>query len=121
MDARDRFSHGQASSLVRPYMLAGGRSQPNRRDLEMITLVMATTDRVEEVVSPEHDAVVSICQQPCSVAEISARMNLPLIVVKILLSDLIERGYVIFRSPPVTSDNQTPELLQAVLDGIRRL
>lgn len=121
MAARDRFWHGQAGSLVRPYMLAGGRSRPSQRDLEMITLVVATTDRVNEVISPEHDEVVSICQQPSSVAEISARMNLPLIVVKIILSDLIERGYVVFRSPRVTSDTPTPELLQAVLDGIRRL
>ena len=121
MDARDRFSHDPAGSLVRPYMLAGGRSRPGRRDLEMITLVVATTDRINEVIGPEHGDVVNLCQQPCSVAEISAWMNLPLIVVKIILSDLIERGYVVFRSSPTTSDTPSLQLLQAVLDGIRRL
>jgi hypothetical protein len=109
------------ASLVRPYFLAGGRSRPSQANLEMITLVVAMTDRIDEAVSPEHSEIMIICQNPSSVAEVSARTNLPLIVVKVLLSDLIERGYLIYRSPPVASDAPSPELLQAVLDGIRRL
>jgi hypothetical protein len=62
-----------------------------------------------------------MCQQPLSIAEVSATLNLPLAVVKVLLSDLIDWGLVIFRSPPRTSDVPQMELLQAVLDGIRKL
>lgn len=107
--------------LVRPYFLTGGRSQPSRRNLELITLVMAMTRIVKEPVSPEYVEIMEICQQPASVAEVSAKLKVPLVVVKIMLSDLIERGYLITSSPPVTSDIPSPELLQAVLYGLRRL
>jgi hypothetical protein len=56
-----------------------------------------------------------------SIAEVSATLNLPLVVVKVLLSDLIDWGLIIFRSPPRTSEVPQMELLQAVLDGIRKL
>jgi hypothetical protein len=111
----------EAGPLVRPYFLAGGRSRPGCNDLEMITIVVAVTEEIGEMLGPEHAEIVRVCQHPSSVAEVSAMMDLPLMVVKVILSDLIERGYVIFRSPPVTSDIPSSELLQAVLDGIRRL
>ncbi|GAB3562818.1 DUF742 domain-containing protein [Amycolatopsis endophytica] len=110
-----------AGPLVRPYFLTGGRSRPARGDLELITLVVAVTDRVREAVSPEHARIVRLCTRPCSVAEVSALMNLPLMVVKVMLSDLIDRGYLIHRPPPPATAAPNRELLQAVLDGIRRL
>ncbi len=111
-----------ADPLVRPYFLTGGRSRPSQTNLEMITLVMAVTRNVREAVSPEYAEIMNICQEPASVAEVSAKLKAPLVVVKIMLSDLIERGYLILGSPPpVASDVPSPELLQAVLDGIRRL
>jgi hypothetical protein len=118
----DRSPHDDeaAGPLVRPYLLAGGRSRPARTDLELITIVVSVTSRPTETVSPEHAQIVRLCQQACSVAEVSALTELPLMVVKVLLSDLIERGYLIHRSPPAT-DVPSAELLQAVLDGIRRL
>ncbi len=107
--------------LVRPYFLTGGRSRPSRRNLELITLVVAVTRTVNEPVSPEYVEIMEICQQPASVAEVSAKLKVPLVVVKIMLSDLIERGYLMTGSPPVTSDIPSPELLKAVLYGLRRL
>ncbi|NMI00575.1 DUF742 domain-containing protein [Pseudonocardia acidicola] len=111
----------EAGPLVRPYFLAGGRSRPARNDLEMITLVVAVAEELGERLGPEYAEILRLCQHPSSVAEVAAMMDLPLMVVKVILSDLIERGYVIFRSPPTTSDLPSPELLQAVLDGIRRI
>ncbi|WP_236793709.1 DUF742 domain-containing protein [Amycolatopsis sp. GM8] len=116
----DDPAHDESGPLVRPYFLTGGRSRPARTDLEMITLVVTVTERIRETVSPEHEQIVRLCRDPCSVAEVSALTDLPLMVVKVLLSDLIERGYLIHRSPPST-EIPTRELLQAVLDGIRRL
>lgn len=110
-----------AGPLVRPYAVARGRTRPTRHDLEMITLVVAVTAELDMGMDPEYAHIVSICQQPLSVAEVSAMLKLPLVVIKVLLSDLIDRGHLIFRSPPQTSDYPSMELLQAVLDGIRRL
>lgn len=123
MNPRDEARQHDVSSLVRPYFMTGGRSRPSHGNLEMITLVVALMEHISEAVGPEHTEIMRICQTPCSVAEVSAKANLPLIVVKVILSDLIERGYVIHRSPPVVSDDDAPslDLLQAVLHGIRRL
>lgn len=110
-----------AGPLVRPYAVARGRTRPTRHDLEMITLVVAVTAELNRGMDPEYAHIVSLCQRPLSVAEVSAMLNLPLVVIKVLLSDLIDRGHLIFRSPPQTSDYPSMDLLQAVLDGIRRL
>jgi hypothetical protein len=110
-----------AGPLVRPYAVARGRTRPTRHDLEMTTLVLsANTDRHVNV-DREYAHILQICRRPLSIAEVSATLNLPLVVVKVLLSDLIDWGLIIFRSPPRTSDVPRIELLQAVLDGIRKL
>ena len=64
-----------------------------------------------------------LCGRPPSVAEVSAGLALPLAVTKILIGDLIEAGYLIFRAPPSAAATQTPDLklLQAVLDGVRKI
>lgn len=117
----DHFDETAGDNLVRPYLLAGGRSRPSQRNLEMITLVVAVTEHIAEPIGPEHEQIMGICRTPSSVAEVSARTHLPMVVVKIMLSDLIERGHIIYRSPPTAADTPSPELLQAVLDGILRL
>lgn len=115
------WEEAPADPLVRPFFLAGGRARPTRHDLELISLVVATTRDARTELGPEHAEIVRLCQQPQSVAEVSAKIDLPIVVVKVMLSDLIERGYLVFRSPPTTTDIPSPQLLQAVLDGIRRL
>ena len=110
-----------AGPLVRPYAVTRGRTRPTRHDLEMTTLVVAArTDRHVNV-DREYAHILEICRRPLSIAEVSAMLNLPLVVVKVLLSDLIDWGLIIFRSPPRTSDVPQMELLQAVLNGIRKL
>jgi hypothetical protein len=110
-----------AGPLVRPYAVARGRTRPTRHDLEMITLVIAVTTELDVGVDSEYAQILRICQRPLSIAEVSAILDLPLVVVKVLISDLIDGGHVIFRSPPQKSDVPKMELLQAVLDGIRKL
>ena len=110
-----------AGPLVRPYAVARGRTRPTRHDLEMTTLVVAARTDRDVNVEREYIHILRMCQQPLSIAEVSAILNLPLVVVKVLLSDLIDWGLIFFRSPPRTSDVPQMELLQAVLDGIRKL
>jgi hypothetical protein len=109
-----------AGPLVRPYAMTRGRTSTRQANLEMITLVVAQgqiTRAQAQSVEPECLQILSICQHPTSVAEISAQLGLPLSVVKILIGDLIDKQLVMFRSA-VTPDIQ---VLQAVINGIRRL
>ena len=58
-------------------------------------------------------------QGTVSIAEIAAHVELPLGVVRVLCSDLIEWGLVITRSPTDRSAREPDlETLQAVLDGL---
>jgi hypothetical protein len=121
---REPWFDDAAGPLIRPYAVTGGRTTSNWRDLDMITLVVAARwDPSVERMGHDHVTVVRLCGRPISVAEISAGLSLPLAVTKILIGDLIEAGYLIFRAPPSPAGNQTPDikLLQAVLDGVRKL
>ncbi len=108
--------------LVRPYAVTGGRTRSSQLGLDLITLVVALRSPAEVDLQPEHAQALRVCQQPISIAEVSAKLNLPLQVVKIVLSDLITQGLVIFRSA-INPAHEAPsqQVLQAVLDGIRRL
>lgn len=121
---RESWFDDAAGPLIRPYAVTRGRTTSNWRDLDMITLVVANRwDANLERMGHEYAAVARLCGRPISVAELSAELSLPLAVTKILIGDLIEAGYLIFRAPPSPAGTQTPnlKLLQAVLDGVRRL
>jgi len=107
-----------AGPLVRPYAVTRGRTRTLQPEIELITLVVAAQRHIDPGrLDPEYTSILQLCQRPTSVAEISARLDLPLGAVKVLIGDLIERRLLLFRSA-LTPDN---EVLQAVLDGIRRL
>ena len=119
VDEDHKWFDEEAGPLVRPYALTGGRTRTDRAELDLITLVVASRGRHadQESMEPEYVNILSQCQTPKSVAEISATLNLPLGVVKVLLGDLIDQKLVNFRTA-LSPDN---EVLQAVLNGIRRL
>jgi hypothetical protein len=120
-NGRESWYDDEAGPLVRPYAVTRGRTR-SRHDLNMITLVV-TNAHEGTAMEPEYTDIMRICKIPQSIAEISAKVGLPLAVIKILIADLIEGGFLIFRSPPSTINSEPPDMsiLQAVLDGIRKL
>ena len=121
--SEDSWFDEDAGPLVRPFAVTRGRTRPGRYDLDMITLVVAMGSTYRDPGrEPEYARILAACQRPVSVAEVSAAVDLPMVVVKVLLSDLIERGELLFRSPPRSQASQTDRrVLQAVLDGVRNL
>jgi hypothetical protein len=119
---RDSWVDDEAGPLVRPYAMTRGRTRPANRDLNMITLVVAVKDEIDTVaLDADYVQILELCRNPISIAELAAHMDVPIVVVKVLLSDLVERGEVMARNP--ARDVRVPDmkLLQAVLDGVRRL
>jgi hypothetical protein len=97
-------------------------------DLDMLTLVVTVspTPRVRHI-EPEYAEIVQLCRTVQSVAEVSAHLNMPLAVTKILVGDLIAERMLDFRAP-LSGDSANDiagigdiNILQAVLDGIRKL
>ena len=119
---RESWLDDEAGPLVLPYAMTRGRTRPANRDLDMITLVVSTRDEIDPVaLDPDYLTILEMCHNPISVAELSAHMDVPIVVVKVLLSDLIERGEVFARNPALDVRAPDMKLLQAVLDGVRRL
>lgn len=111
--------------LVRPFIVTRGRASTRLHDLDMITLVVAIRPASDAAtLDREYGEILRLCQgRPLSVAEIAAHLDLLVAAVKVLISDLIDSGHLIFRSPPPSASDGRPDLqlLQAVLDGIRKL
>ncbi|MEU0838842.1 DUF742 domain-containing protein [Streptomyces sp. NPDC005962] len=110
-------------SFVRAYTWTGGRTR-SQYHFELETLV-TTTDLGHQSAGfthADHIPVISLCQEPKSVAEVAARLSVPLGVARVLLSDMAERGLIVVHQTG-TEDGEVPSvtLMERVLTGLRRL
>jgi hypothetical protein len=106
--------------VVRPYTLTGGRTGTGR-PLAVETLVSTTPLGMASAATldSEQEAITLLCRAPLSVAEIAARLRLPLGVVRVLVSDMADDGIVTLHHPPPPGDRPDSELLKRVLHGLR--
>ncbi|MEU8774477.1 DUF742 domain-containing protein [Streptomyces sp. NPDC048606] len=114
-----------AGRVVRPYTACGGRTRSTVA-LDLLSLVTATGVRPRVPLGAEHTLALRLCAGTAAVtvAELAGQLRLPAVVVKVLLSDLMEYGAVMVQAPrfpgggSFAADDQS--LLRAVLDGLRR-
>lgn len=104
---------------VRPYALTGGRTRPTN-EMSLSSLLKARATAPGGYLSPEQARALALCRgEPRSVAEVAATLRQPMQVTKILLSDLLDAGALIMAMPNRTADPKDPNLLEAVLEGLR--
>jgi hypothetical protein len=115
--------HGYRERAVRPYVITGGRTQPSRNIFRPETLLIATDSQALPPVSAtrEQRALLRMCQRLLSLAEAAAYLELPVSVVSVLASDLVDSGQLTIRSGVPKAGRPDRKLLQEVLDGLRRL
>ena len=122
-EQNDEWLDDEAGRLVPLYALTGGRTRPAYTQLDLATLVMARrVDGDRAALEREYLQIVELCHGWLSVAEIAAHLKVPLVVAKVQLSDLIDRGAIVVSSP--TRSSATPskrDLLQQVLNGLRAM
>lgn len=114
-----------AGRVMRPYTASGGRTRPGVA-LDLLSLVSATGVRPRVPLGAEHLLALRLCAGAAAVtvAEVAGQLRLPAVVVKVLLSDLVEHGAVTARAPrfpgggSFAADDRS--LLRAVLDGLHR-
>jgi len=114
----------EAGPVVRPYAMTSGRTRPTTGDFDLITLIVAAhpVSLIAEPLSPEHRLIITLCQRTQSVAEVSAHLNLPLGIVRVLLGDLLGRGLIVTRGPSLgSSEEPSQRVLEAVIHGLRAL
>ncbi|WP_225056894.1 DUF742 domain-containing protein [Nocardia sp. alder85J] len=126
---RDSWYDDAAGPLVRMYGFTRGRTQDSAPELSMITIVVAVEGAADarlRQMESEYQRIVAIARKPRAIAEISARLGLPLRVSRILIGDLIADGYLTVSSAQAeaAADNnnrETADLIRAIRDGLLRL
>jgi len=110
--------------FVRPYALTGGRTRSRGTNLPLETLITATEAGRESAAKlpPEQKQIVLLCSQPMSIAELSARLGVPLGVARVLASDMRADGLVEAHKSPTPDDAEDlKSVLERVLHGLRAL
>ncbi|GAA3829899.1 hypothetical protein GCM10022380_55650 [Amycolatopsis tucumanensis] len=109
--------------MMRPYARTGGRTRP---DYELaLEALVSTTERgrvPQAVTGVQHRRICALCSEARSIAEIAAYLDLPLNVVKVLVSDLDAAGMVLIHQSGLSfGDRSSREFMDRVLQGLRRL
>ncbi|MDT0268193.1 DUF742 domain-containing protein [Streptomyces sp. DSM 44915] len=114
---------GRDEEPDRLYIVTRGRSRASSDAFDLVTLVVSESEPTSGMQS-EHTRILKMCQYPTAVVEVAAELRLPITVVRILLSDLLDSGLITARHPKTASSaTHLPHsnLLEQVLVGLRNL
>ncbi|AOW93906.1 hypothetical protein BFN03_17940 [Rhodococcus sp. WMMA185] len=118
------YSEPRGSNIVRPYSLTSGRTRP-AVELALEALIQALPQSVDRhwELDDINAAIVALCQQSPSLAEIAARVGLPLGVARVLVADLVESGHlqILATLNEDSTDSERRELIERVLSGLREI
>jgi hypothetical protein len=106
--------------LLRPYAITGGRTRA-RSHLALEALVVTSVDDAgRSRLGLERRTVADLAVTPISVAELSAHLQVPVGVARVLVGDMADEGLVRVHQP---GGEGRPDvaLLERVLHGIRAL
>jgi hypothetical protein len=82
---------GGSNDFVRPFIMTGGRTRAERRDLRLETM-LETVAQPSGHLPSEQQRMLELCRAPRSVAEVSAHLDLVVGVVTVVAGDLIAQG-----------------------------
>jgi Protein of unknown function (DUF742) len=110
---------GEQTTSLRPFVITSGRTAAADPDIGLETQVTVRPGARPVRLSPEMRAIVGICAEPLSVAEISARLRLHLGVTRVLVGDLRAAG--VLDVHVLSSDFPDPETIMRVIRGLRAI
>lgn len=110
---------GRGRLRIPPYAVTGGRT---RVDVDIpFEALVRTTQRGREntqLVAFERRDILQLAETPIAVAELSAKLRLPIGAVRVLVGDLSVEGHVQTKAMTTKADTA---LLERVRDGLRKL
>jgi hypothetical protein len=110
---------GEQTTTLRPFVITAGRVDGPDPDIQMETQVTIHPGAPPSRLPPEKRAIVTLCREPLSVAEISARLRLHLGVTRILVGDLRAAGHLDVHV--LENDFPDPETIMRVIRGLRAI
>jgi hypothetical protein len=111
------------------YTITRGRVPGGDDPFDIVSLIVAERDPAPGMQS-EHVKILQMCHAPMALVEISAELQLPVSVVKVLLLDLLDTGGITARHPlpgairkngPTELHLPDRDVLKQVLFGLQRL
>jgi hypothetical protein len=124
MDRPVRPAPAHEANLVRPYTLTAGRTETNV-DLPLEAPIQTVQSALFHRWPPNdlRGKIIQLCIKSPSVAEISARLDVPLGVARVLVGDLVTSVYLQVQATLTDSSTQDErrELIGRTLRGLRAL
>jgi hypothetical protein len=104
------------------YLLTGGRTGGGAAGVGIETVLVRDTSMVgrQGGLSGELALILAACTAPVAVAEVAARVGLPLGVVQVLAGDLVSSG-VLLRSSSTTSLADDVFFIERLIHGVAAL
>jgi Protein of unknown function (DUF742) len=110
---------GEHTTALRPFVITSGRVDGADPEIGMETQVTVHPGAAPARLPPEKRAIVALCVEPLSVAEISARLQMHLGVTRILVGDLHAAGQLDVHV--LNNDFPDPETILRVIRGLRAI
>ncbi|MFI7095399.1 DUF742 domain-containing protein [Streptomyces lydicus] len=102
----------------RSFVVLGGRTAADY-ELDAVSLIVTERDDTAGL-GLEEAAIVRMCASPTGVVEIASRLRLPVGMVQVLISGLLDQNRVTARHPPApAASGHDADLLREVLSGLR--
>ncbi|MEU6199030.1 DUF742 domain-containing protein [Streptomyces sp. NPDC047061] len=125
----EHWYEDETGSLVRPYTVTRGRTEPSGRHsidlMSQVTAVDTDADTGRPDVDHARTALLALVRRGARpVVELAADADLPLTVVRVLLGDLAEAGLVRIDAPrrvEPAGPGADPELLKEIVERLREI
>jgi hypothetical protein len=108
---------GDDGVFVRPFIVTRGRTRPLHDGLRIETLVQALPAALSAPLQFEQRQIVELAQRPVSLAEVAARLGVPIGVARVLVADLYTGKYITVHEPtelPVHVIERIRDLVRAL-------
>ena len=115
MTAAGRGGH----DFVRPFIMTGGRTRAERRDLRVETMLQASVVDIPRDLPSEQEELLRACTEPKSVAEVANELQLVTGVVAVIAGDLIATGLLdVHHTDPVEIEL---DMLTKMIERVRAI
>jgi len=107
----------------RPYLLTGGRTGGGESGIGIETLLVRDTAVIPRQTSwsPEMSKIIAACDSAVAVAEVAARIGLPIGVVQVLAGDLVTSGVLLRSMQPSMSLADDVLFIERLINGVAAL
>jgi hypothetical protein len=117
------MSEGEAGrgghDFVRPFIMTGGRTRAERRDLRVETMLQIAVEDIPDGLPSEQDELLRMCREPISVAEVAVHLQLVVGVVQVIAGDLIATGLLdVHHTDPVEIEL---DMLTKMIERVRAI